>query len=90
MSLDPSLMTDPGTWSNRLREVESRFRSHEDVCAERYDRLRDEQKGLRADMAQYRNDLNKRVDGIQHLLIKVTMMLLGGMAGILAAIVWLR
>ena len=87
--IDPA-MTDPGTWSPRLREVESRLRSHEDVCTERYNRLRDEQKGLRGDMLQYRNDLNFRVDNIQQLLIKVTLMLLGGMATILAAIVWLR
>ena len=83
-------MTDPGTWSPRLREVESRLRSHEDVCTERYERLRDDHKGLRISIAQYRDDLNKRVDAIQHLLVKVALMLLGGMATILGAIVWLR
>jgi hypothetical protein len=83
-------MTDPGTWSPRLREVESRLRSHEDVCTERYERLRDDHKGLRISIAQYRDDLNARVDAIQHLLVKVALMLLGGMATILAAIVWLR
>lgn len=87
--IDPA-MTDPGTWSPRLREVESRLRSHEDVCTERYERLRDDHKGLRASIAQYRDDLNKRVDAIQHLLVKVALMLLGGMATILGAIVWLR
>lgn len=87
--IDPA-MTDPGTWSPRLREVESRLRSHEDVCTERYERLRDDHKGLRNSIAQYRDDLNKRVDAIQHLLVKVALMLLGGMATILAAIVWLR
>lgn len=87
--IDPA-MTDPGTWSPRLREVESRLRSHEDVCTERYERLRDDHKGLRISIAQYRDDLNKRVDAIQHLLVKVALMLLGGMATILAAIVWLR
>jgi hypothetical protein len=89
MVIDPN-MTDPGTWSPRLREVESRLRSHEDVCTERYERLRDDHKGLRNSIAQYRDDLNKRVDAIQHLLVKVALMLLGGMATILAAIVWLR
>jgi hypothetical protein len=89
MSFDPAL-TDPGTWSPRLREVESRLRSHEDVCTERYERLRDDHKGLRISIAQYRDDLNARVDAIQHLLVKVALMLLGGMATILAAIVWLR
>lgn len=83
-------MTDPGTWSPRLREVESRLRAHEDVCTERYERLRDDHKGLRVSIAQYRDELNKRVDVIQHLLIKVSLMLLGGMATILGAIVWLR
>lgn len=87
--IDPG-MTDPGTWSPRLREVESRLRSHEDVCTERYERLRDDHKGLRVSIAQYRDDLNARVDAIQHLLVKVALMLLGGMATILAAIVWLR
>jgi hypothetical protein len=87
--IDPA-MTDPGTWSPRLREVESRLRSHEDVCTERYERLRDDHKGLRISIAQYRDDLNARVDAIQHLLVKVALMLLGGMATILAAIVWLR
>ena len=87
--VDPA-MTDPGTWSPRLREVESRLRSHEDVCTERYERLRDDHKGLRISIAQYRDDLNKRVDAIQHLLVKVALMLLGGMATILGAIVWLR
>lgn len=87
--IDPA-MTDPGTWSPRLREVESRLRSHEDVCTERYERLRDDHKGLRVSIAQYRDDLNARVDAIQHLLVKVALMLLGGMATILAAIVWLR
>jgi hypothetical protein len=87
--IDPT-MTDPGTWSPRLREVESRLRSHEDVCTERYERLRDDHKGLRISIAQYRDDLNARVDAIQHLLVKVALMLLGGMATILAAIVWLR
>ena len=87
--VDPA-MTDPGTWSPRLREVESRLRSHEDVCTERYERLRDDHKGLRISIAQYRDDLNARVDAIQHLLVKVALMLLGGMATILAAIVWLR
>ena len=87
--IDPA-MTDPGTWSPRLREVESRLRAHEDVCTERYERLRDDHKGLRISIAQYRDDLNKRVDAIQHLLVKVALMLLGGMATILGAIVWLR
>ena len=87
--IDPA-MTDPSTWSPRLREVESRLRSHEDVCTERYERLRDDHKGLRISIAQYRDDLNARVDAIQHLLVKVALMLLGGMATILAAIVWLR
>jgi hypothetical protein len=89
MSFDP-VMTNPGTWSPRLREVESRLRSHEDVCTERYNRLRDDHLELRTTIASSRIDMNKRVDGIQHLLIKVTLMLLGGMATILAAIVWLR
>jgi hypothetical protein len=89
MSFDPSL-TDPGTWSPRLREVESRLRSHEDVCEERYNRLRDDHRGLRETINHNSKEFGRRVDDIQHLLIKIALMLLGGMAGILAAIVWLR
>ena len=89
MSFDPSL-TDPGTWSPRLREVESRLRSHEDVCEERYNRLRDDHRGLRETITLNSKEFGRRVDDIQHLLIKIALMLLGGMASILAAIVWLR
>lgn len=85
-----SSMTDPGTWSTRLREVESRLRSHEDVCTERYNRLRDDHKNLRETINHNSKEFGKRVDDIQHLLIKIALMLLGGMASILAAIVWLR
>ena len=89
MSFDPAL-TDPGTWSARLREVESRVRAHEDVCEERESRRRDEYRGLRETITHNSKEFGKRVDDIQHLLIKIALMLLGGMASILAAIVWLR
>jgi len=82
---DPA-MTDPGTWSPRLREVESRLRAHEDVCTERYNRLRDDHKGLRETINHNSREFSKRVDDIQHLLIKICLMLLGDMARIPAAI----
>ena len=89
MSFDP-VMTNPGTWSPRLREVESRLRSHEDVCTERYNRLRDDHLELRTTIASSRIDMNKRVDGIQHLLVKIAFALLTGMAGILATLVFFK
>lgn len=85
-----AITTNPGAWSGRLREVEARLRSHEDVCAERYARLRDDHISLRDTITQSSGDFAKRVDNIQQLMVKIALMLLGGMAGILAAIVWLR
>ncbi len=87
---DPTLTTNPGDWPARLREVEGRLRSHEDVCAERYTRLRDDHIELRTTIASSRIDMNKRVDTIQHLLIKIALALLTGMAGILATIVFFK
>jgi hypothetical protein len=87
---DPTLTTNPSDWPARLREVEGRLRSHEDVCAERYSRLRDDHIELRTTIASSRIDMNKRVDTIQHLLIKIALALLTGMAGILATIVFFK
>ena len=84
------MTTNPGDWPARLREVEGRLRSHEDVCAERYSRLRDDHIELRTTIASSRIDMNKRVDTIQHLLIKIAFALLTGMAGILATIVFFK
>ena len=85
-----AITTNPGAWSGRLREVEAKLRSHEDVCAERYARLRDDHISLKDTITRSSSDFAKRVDDIQHLLVKIALMLLGGMAGLLAAIVWLR
>ena len=85
-----TLTTNPDAWSSRLREVEGRLRSHEDVCAERYTRLRDDHLELRTTIAHSRQDFNKRVDGIQHLLIKIALALLTGMGGILATLVFFK
>lgn len=83
-------MTDPDTWSARLRKVESEFTSHEAVCAERYQRLRDDHLALRDTIASNGREFGKRVDGIQHLLIKIAFALLTGMAGILATLVFFK
>lgn len=85
---DGAVMTNPDSWPDRLREVEGRLRSHEDVCAERYSRLRDDHLELRTTIASSRVDMNKRVDGVQHLLIKIALALLTGMAAILAKLVF--
>ncbi len=90
MRYDQSAMTDPDTWPSRLRKVESDLSSHEAVCAERYERLRDDHKGLRLSIATYRDDMNKRVDAIQALLLKIAFALLTGMAGILATMVFFK
>lgn len=87
---DMTVTTNPDTWPARLREVEGRLRSHEDVCAERYSRLRDDYTELRTTIASSRIDMNKRVDDIQHLLIKIALALLTGMAGILATLVFFK
>lgn len=87
---DATVQTNPDTWSPRLREVEGRFRAHEDVCAERYGRLRDDYTELRSTITSSRIDMNKRVDDIQHLLIKIAFALLTGMAGILATLVFFK
>lgn len=87
---DPSIMTDPDTWPSRLREVESRLRSHEDVCAERYSRLRDDHLALRDSINASSKEFGKRVDHITHLLLKVAFALLTGMAGILATLVFFK
>ena len=87
---DDDPMTNPDAWSSRLRKVEGRQQTHEEVCAERYTRLRDDHLELRTTIASSRIDMNKRVDTIQHLLVKIAFALLTGMAGILATIVFLK
>jgi hypothetical protein len=82
---DEGLTTTPRDFSIRMREVEARLRSHEDVCAERYTRLRDDHLQLRSDIALYRDYLGKRVDQVTSTIVKVAFALLIGMAGILAA-----
>lgn len=82
---DEGSTTTPRDFSIRMREVEARLRSHEDVCAERYTRLRDDHLQLRSSIAQYRDDLGKRVDQIISIILKVAFALMIGMAGILAA-----
>ena len=74
------------TKERRLREVESRLTSHEDVCTERYERIRDDFTDFRSSLA----DAKAQVTNINHLLVKIALMLLGGMATILATIVFLQ
>lgn len=82
--MQPPDWTD--TKERRLREVENRLGSHEDVCNERYQRIRDDFADFRSSLA----DAKKEISNTNHLLIKVGVMLLGGMATILATIVFFR
>lgn len=82
--MQPPDWTD--TKERRLREVESLLGSHEDVCTERYQRIRDDFSDFRSSLA----DAKKEISNTNHLLIKVGVMLLGGMATILATIVFFR
>lgn len=90
MRYDQSMMTDPDTWPARLRKVESDFSSHEAVCAERYERLRHDHLALRDTIQSNSKEFGKRVDDIQHLLIKIAFALMTGMAGILATLVFFK
>lgn len=90
MRYDQSMMTDPDTWPARLRKVESDFSSHEAVCAERYERLRHDHLALRDAITSNSKEFGKRVDDIQHLLIKIAFALMTGMAGILATLVFFK
>jgi len=90
MRYDQSAMTDPDTWPARLRKVESDISSHEAVCAERYERLRHDHLALRDAITSNSKEFGKRVDAIQHLLVKIAFALMTGMAGILATLVFFR
>jgi len=61
----------------RLRAVESHLTTHEAVCAERYN-------GIMANQTDIRSDLK----GTKTLLINIGLTLLGGMALIMAKLVF--
>ena len=90
MRYEQAAMTDPDTWPARLRKVESDFSSHEAVCAERYERLRHDHLALRDAITSNSKEFGKRVDAIQHLLVKIAFALMTGMAGILATLVFFK
>ena len=83
-------MQPPEGWTDtkerRLREVESRLGSHEDVCNERYQRIRDDFADFRAALA----DAKKEVSNTNTLLVKIGIGLLGGMATILGTLVFFK
>lgn len=81
-------LTDPGAWSHRLRAAESDLRSHVDVCDERYARIREDFGDFRRDLRDLRTDMDKSFDKINSLLISVGLLLAGGMAAILAQLVF--
>ena len=88
-------MTDPGTYSTRLRHLEVRLTSHEDVCAERYERIRDDFDRFREDFKHQRREVMDTVVAVRadvsktnHWLIRIGVALLVGMAGILAKMVF--
>lgn len=92
---DMTGMTDPGTYSTRLRHIEVRLVSHEDVCSERYERIRDDFhrfrddfKSLRQEVADTVVEIRADVSKTNHWLIRIGIMLLVGMAGILAKMVF--
>jgi hypothetical protein len=80
----------PPDWNDtkerRLREVETRLGSHEVVCTERYQRIRDDFSDFRSSLA----DAKKEISNTNHLLVKLGVGLLGGMATILATIVFFK
>jgi hypothetical protein len=80
----------PPDWSDtkerRLREAETRLTAHEDVCTERYQRIRDDFSDFRSSLA----DAKKEISNTNHLLVKLGVGLLGGMATILATIVFFK
>jgi hypothetical protein len=82
--MQPPDWTD--TKERRLREVETRLGSHEDVCTERYQRIRDDFSDFRSSLA----DAKKEISNTNHLLVKLGVGLLGGMATILATIVFFK
>lgn len=62
---------------NRLREVETKLAAHEAVCAERYE-------GIRRDFAVFTTEMRD----FKSLINKVSLLLVCGMAGILAKLVF--
>lgn len=90
MRYDQASITDPDTWPARLRKVESEFSKHEAVCADRYERLRHDHIALRDTITSNSKEFGKRVDDIQHLLVKIAFALMSGMAGILATLVFFK
>jgi hypothetical protein len=61
----------------RLREVEKNLAAHEAVCAERYE-------GIRRDFAIFTSEMRD----FKGLINKVSLLLVAGMAGILAKLVF--
>jgi hypothetical protein len=78
MRYEQAAMTDPDTWPARLRKVE------------RYERLRHDHLALRDTITSNSKEFGKRVDAIQHLLVKIAFALMTGMAGILATLVFFK
>ena len=70
-------MTEPSEIYDRLREVEIKQSTHEAVCVERYGNLI---------ISSIR--LEKSIEGTNRLLIGGGLLLMSGMAGILAKIVF--
>lgn len=80
--------SDFGVWDHRLRETESNLRSHVDVCDERYARIREDFDFFRRDLRDLKLDVQKGLDKINALLVKVGLLLAAGMAGILAKLLF--